>query len=159
MLTGTVAAGSVIKLQKDGANPGNIAIDFINTEQVAPIGNPDPATYVVPNGTDQQAVQAALDAARRRRQLGLCRAHPGIAAEAENHSRALAQRGRPGGQGGRECGVTACHQRRCPALSPSNRPDQGCGGTSMGSASSSGPSGWASGRRTSSSASSSARSR
>jgi hypothetical protein len=64
MLAGTVAAGSVIKLQKDGGNSGNIAIDFINTEQVAPVANPNPATYVVPTGTDQQAVQAALDAAR-----------------------------------------------------------------------------------------------
>ncbi|RZU49248.1 CARDB protein [Krasilnikovia cinnamomea] len=64
MLTGTVAAGSTIRLQKDGANPGPIAIDFINTEQVTPIANPDPAKYVVPSGFDQQAVQAALDAAR-----------------------------------------------------------------------------------------------
>jgi hypothetical protein len=64
MLTGTVAAGSTIRLQKDAANSGPIAIDFINTEQVAPVANPNPATYVVPNGFDQQAVQAALDAAR-----------------------------------------------------------------------------------------------
>ena len=60
MLTGTVAAGSVIKLQKDAGNGGSIAIDFINTEQVAPVANPDPATYVVPAGFDQQSVQAAL---------------------------------------------------------------------------------------------------
>ncbi|WP_369795881.1 discoidin domain-containing protein [Actinoplanes sp. N902-109] len=64
MLTGSFPAGSVIKLQKDSANGGNIAIDFINTEQVAPVANPDPATYVVPAGFDQQSVQAALDAAR-----------------------------------------------------------------------------------------------
>ncbi|GAB1641997.1 discoidin domain-containing protein [Krasilnikovia sp. MM14-A1259] len=64
MLTGTVAAGSTIRLQKDGANPGPIAIDFVNTEQVTPIANPDPAKYVVPAGFDQQAVQAALDTAR-----------------------------------------------------------------------------------------------
>ncbi|RSM43322.1 glycosyl hydrolase, partial [Actinoplanes sp. ATCC 53533] len=65
MLTGTVAAGSVIKLQKDAGNGGTIAIDFINTEQVAPVANPNPATYVVPAGFDQQSVQAALDAARQ----------------------------------------------------------------------------------------------
>ncbi|BFU43488.1 discoidin domain-containing protein [Krasilnikovia sp. MM14-A1004] len=64
MLTGTVNAGSTIRLQKDGGNPGPIAIDFVNTEQVAPIANPDPAKYVVPSGFDQQAVQAALDTAR-----------------------------------------------------------------------------------------------
>ena len=64
MLTGSFPAGSVVKLQKDGGNPGSIAIDFVNTEQVAPRANPNPATYVVPAGTDQQAVQAALDAAR-----------------------------------------------------------------------------------------------
>ncbi|MEV4636778.1 CARDB domain-containing protein [Actinoplanes sp. NPDC049548] len=64
MLTGSFPAGTVIKLQKDAGNPGNIAIDFINTEQVAPVANPNPATYVVPTGFDQQSVQAALDAAR-----------------------------------------------------------------------------------------------
>ncbi|MDY7085975.1 MAG: discoidin domain-containing protein [Actinomycetota bacterium] len=65
LLTGTFPAGSVVKLQKDSANSGNIAIDFINTEQVAPKGNPDASRYVVPSGFDQQAVQAALDAARQ----------------------------------------------------------------------------------------------
>ncbi|MBM2622889.1 discoidin domain-containing protein [Actinoplanes sp. LDG1-06] len=65
LLTGSFQAGSVIKLQKDSGNSGSIAIDFINTEQVAPKANPDSARYVVPNGTDQQAVQAALDAARQ----------------------------------------------------------------------------------------------
>ena len=65
LLTGTVAAGSVIKLQKDSGNSGSIAIDFINTEQVAPVANPNPASYVVPTGFDQQSVQAALDAARQ----------------------------------------------------------------------------------------------
>ncbi|BCJ55259.1 glycosyl hydrolase [Actinoplanes sp. NBRC 14428] len=64
MLTGSYPAGTVIKLQKDAANGGNIAIDFINTEQVAPIANPDPSRFVVPSGFDQQAVQSALDAAR-----------------------------------------------------------------------------------------------
>jgi len=65
MLAGTVAAGSTIKLQKDSGNGGNIAIDFINLEQVAPVANPNPATYVVPTGFDQQSVQAAFDAARQ----------------------------------------------------------------------------------------------
>ncbi|GGK80878.1 glycosyl hydrolase [Mangrovihabitans endophyticus] len=64
MLNGTADAGSTIRLQKDSGNPGNIAIDFINTEQVSPVANPDPARYVVPAGFDQQSVQAALDAAR-----------------------------------------------------------------------------------------------
>ncbi|MEU4624044.1 discoidin domain-containing protein [Actinoplanes sp. NPDC023801] len=65
MLTGSFPAGSTIKLQKDAANSGNIAIDFINTEQVAPVANPDPSRYVVPAGFDQQSVQNALDTARQ----------------------------------------------------------------------------------------------
>ena len=65
LLNGTVAAGSVIKLQKDSGNSGNIAIDFVNTEQVAPIANPDTSKYVVPTGFDQQSVQNALDTARQ----------------------------------------------------------------------------------------------
>jgi hypothetical protein len=64
MLTGSFGAGSTIKLQKDAANSGTIAIDFINTEQVAPTANPDATRYVVPAGFDQQSVQNALDAAR-----------------------------------------------------------------------------------------------
>ncbi|WP_328460706.1 discoidin domain-containing protein [Actinoplanes sp. NBC_00393] len=65
MLTGSFPAGSTIKLQKDAANSGTIAIDFINTEQVAPVANPDPARYVVPAGFDHQSVQNALDTARQ----------------------------------------------------------------------------------------------
>jgi hypothetical protein len=65
LLTGSFPAGSTIKLQKDSGNSGTIAIDFINLEQVAPAANPDAARYVVPNGFDQQSVQAALDAARQ----------------------------------------------------------------------------------------------
>ncbi|GIF10006.1 glycosyl hydrolase [Actinoplanes teichomyceticus] len=65
MLAGSVPAGSTIRLQKDAANPGPIAIDFINLEQVTQIANPDPARYVVPAGFDQQAVQRALDVARQ----------------------------------------------------------------------------------------------
>jgi hypothetical protein len=65
LLTGSFPAGSTIKLQKDAANSGPIAIDFVNTEQVAPLANPDAARYVVPAGFDQQSVQNALDAARQ----------------------------------------------------------------------------------------------
>ncbi|MEU8813525.1 discoidin domain-containing protein [Actinoplanes sp. NPDC048796] len=65
LLTGSFPAGSTIKLQKDSGNSGNIAIDFINLEQVAPKANPDAAKYVVPAGFDQQSVQNALDAARQ----------------------------------------------------------------------------------------------
>ncbi|MFI6477183.1 discoidin domain-containing protein [Nonomuraea sp. NPDC050663] len=64
MLDGTFPAGTKIRLQKDAANTTTYAIDFIDTEQVAPIANPDPAKYVVPNGTGHQDVQAALDKAR-----------------------------------------------------------------------------------------------
>ncbi|MCM4078488.1 discoidin domain-containing protein [Paractinoplanes hotanensis] len=65
LLTGSFPAGSTIKLQKDGANSGAIAIDFINLEQVAPKANPDTARYVVPAGFDHQSVQNALDTARQ----------------------------------------------------------------------------------------------
>nr|BFE61726.1 discoidin domain-containing protein [Dactylosporangium thailandense] len=63
MLDSTVNAGSTIKLQKDAANGGNIAVDFINTEQVAPIANPNPATYITPAGFTQQDVQNAFNTA------------------------------------------------------------------------------------------------
>ncbi|XVV11030.1 discoidin domain-containing protein [Actinoplanes sp. CA-131856] len=65
LLTGSFPAGSTIKLQKDSGNSGNIAIDFINLEQVAPKANPDASKYVVPTGFDQQSVQNALDTARQ----------------------------------------------------------------------------------------------
>lgn len=64
MLGTTVPAGSKIRLQKDTANTSKYAIDFINTEQVAQIANPDPATYVTPTGFAQQDVQNALDKVR-----------------------------------------------------------------------------------------------
>ena len=64
MLNSTVPAGSRIRLQKDPANTTTYAIDFINTEQVAPIANPDPARYAVPAGFSQQDVQSALDRVR-----------------------------------------------------------------------------------------------
>jgi fibronectin type 3 domain-containing protein len=64
MLGTTVPAGSVIKLQKDAANTSQYAIDFINTEQVSAVPNPDPASYVQPAGFTQQDVQNALDQVR-----------------------------------------------------------------------------------------------
>jgi hypothetical protein len=65
MLGTTVPAGSVIKLQKDAANTSQYAIDFINTEQVAPIANPDATKYAVPAGFTQQDVQNAFDKVRQ----------------------------------------------------------------------------------------------
>ncbi|MFB9237638.1 discoidin domain-containing protein [Plantactinospora siamensis] len=64
LLDSTVPAGSRIRLQKDPANTTTYAIDFINTELVAPRANPDPAHYKVPAGFSQQDVQNALDAVR-----------------------------------------------------------------------------------------------
>ncbi|SCE60049.1 F5/8 type C domain-containing protein, partial [Streptomyces sp. Termitarium-T10T-6] len=64
MLGKTVPAGSKIRLQKDSANTSTYAIDFINLEQVAPVANPDPATYTVPAGFTHQDVQNALDKVR-----------------------------------------------------------------------------------------------
>lgn len=60
----TVPAGSKIKLQKDTENTSTYAIDFINLEQVTPVANPNPATYVVPAGLTHQNVQDALDKVR-----------------------------------------------------------------------------------------------
>ncbi|MEZ0090809.1 discoidin domain-containing protein [Streptacidiphilus sp. EB129] len=65
MLNQTVPAGSVIRLQKDAANTSQYAIDYINTEQVAPVANPDPTSYVTPAGFAQQDVQNALDQVRQ----------------------------------------------------------------------------------------------
>ncbi|WP_229834143.1 CARDB domain-containing protein, partial [Dactylosporangium sucinum] len=65
MLDSTVNAGSTIKLQKDAANSGTFAVDFINLEQVSPIANPNPATYITPAGFTQQDVQNAFDTARQ----------------------------------------------------------------------------------------------
>ncbi|GAA1645698.1 discoidin domain-containing protein [Saccharothrix algeriensis] len=64
LLDSTIPQGATIKLQKDSANAGTFAIDFINLEQVSPRANPDPARYKVPTGTSQQEVQAAFDAFR-----------------------------------------------------------------------------------------------
>jgi len=60
MLDGSFPAGTRIKLQKDPANNTTYAIDFIDTEQVAPIANPG-AGYVVPAGFSQQDVQNAIN--------------------------------------------------------------------------------------------------
>ncbi|MEV8512084.1 discoidin domain-containing protein [Dactylosporangium sp. NPDC051484] len=65
LLDNTVPAGHTIKLQKDAANSGTFAIDFINLEQVSPIANPDPAKYVTPAGFAQKDVQNAIDSARQ----------------------------------------------------------------------------------------------
>lgn len=64
MLGRTVQAGSKIRLQKDPANTTTYAIDFIDTEQVSPLPNPDPARYAVPAGFTHQDVQNALDRVR-----------------------------------------------------------------------------------------------
>src|SRR6185369_16396191 len=61
MLDSTVAAGHVIKLQRDSGDNLAATIDFINTELVSPIANPNPALYVTPAGFSQQDVQNALD--------------------------------------------------------------------------------------------------
>ncbi|GAA4713311.1 discoidin domain-containing protein [Phytohabitans rumicis] len=63
-LDATVPAGHRIKLQKDGANAGTFAIDFISLEQVSPLSNPDPARYTTPTGLTHQSVQDALDRVR-----------------------------------------------------------------------------------------------
>jgi len=59
-----VGAGHTIKLQKDTANSSQYAIDYINTEQVSPVANPDPAHYKVPAGFAQQDIQNAIDTVR-----------------------------------------------------------------------------------------------
>jgi hypothetical protein len=64
LLGATVPAGSKIRLQKDAANTGAFAIDFVSLEQVAPVANPDPAHFVTPAGFTQSDVQAALDKVR-----------------------------------------------------------------------------------------------
>ncbi|AHH94758.1 discoidin domain-containing protein [Kutzneria albida] len=65
LLGTTVPQGSKIRLQKDAANNGTFAIDFINLEQAGAQANPDPARYVVPTGFGHQDVQNALDKARQ----------------------------------------------------------------------------------------------
>lgn len=64
MLGTTVPAGSKIRLQKDSANTTTYAIDFVNLEQVAPVANPNPATYTVAGRVHHQDVQNALDKVR-----------------------------------------------------------------------------------------------
>ncbi|MGI5177365.1 discoidin domain-containing protein [Dactylosporangium sp. CA-152071] len=65
LLGTTVAAGATIKLQKDAANSGPIAVDFINLEQATVIPNPDPTKYIVPAGFTHQDVDNALSQARQ----------------------------------------------------------------------------------------------
>ncbi|MGW1004985.1 discoidin domain-containing protein [Streptomyces sp. NPDC002520] len=65
MLDRTVPQGSVVKLQKDSSNTSRYAIDYINTEQVAPVANPDSNAYLTPAGFGQQDVQNALDTVRQ----------------------------------------------------------------------------------------------
>jgi len=64
MLNSSVPAGHTIRLQKDAANSGTFAVDFVSLEQVSPVANPDPARYTTPTGTSQQNVQDALDRVR-----------------------------------------------------------------------------------------------
>ncbi len=64
MFSSSIPKGSTITLQKDAANTTTYAIDFIQLEQVAPVANPNPATYVVPASTSQSDVQSALDKVR-----------------------------------------------------------------------------------------------
>ncbi|MEV3855936.1 discoidin domain-containing protein [Streptomyces sp. NPDC050095] len=64
LLGRTVPQGSKIRLQKDAANDTTYAIDFVSLEQATALPNPDPATYAVPTGFSQQAVQDALDKVR-----------------------------------------------------------------------------------------------
>ncbi|MFJ8825016.1 discoidin domain-containing protein [Streptomyces sp. NPDC102467] len=64
LLGQTVPQGSRIRLQKDAANDTTYAIDFVSLEQATALPNPDPATYAVPTGFSQQAVQDALDKVR-----------------------------------------------------------------------------------------------
>ena len=98
-------------------------------------GHGDVAGVVhVPVEVEGERTERGADGGGRCRGAGaaLVAAHAVVAAEAEDD----------GGPGGRRCwprpaaayGVTACHQRRCSAPSPSNRPVQGCGGTSTAGA-------------------------
>jgi len=64
MLNSSIPAGSRIRLQKDAANSGTFAVDFVSLEQATPIANPDPARYTVPTGFTHQDVQNALDRVR-----------------------------------------------------------------------------------------------
>ncbi|MEZ0070235.1 hypothetical protein ABIA32_006287 [Streptacidiphilus sp. MAP12-20] len=64
LLAQSYPQGTVFKLQKDASNTSQYAIDFVDLEQVAPIANPDPTTFVTPAGFAQQDVQNALDKVR-----------------------------------------------------------------------------------------------
>jgi hypothetical protein len=64
LLPSSYPQGSTVKLQKDGSNGSQYAIDFISLEQTSPTANPDPAHLTVPAGFAQQDVQNALDKVR-----------------------------------------------------------------------------------------------
>ncbi|TCO17632.1 parallel beta helix pectate lyase-like protein [Kribbella steppae] len=64
MLDGSFPAGTKIKLQKDPANSTTYAIDFLDTEEVAPVANPGTG-FVTPSGFTHQDVQNALDQVRQ----------------------------------------------------------------------------------------------
>ncbi|MBO1330596.1 discoidin domain-containing protein [Streptomyces sp. VRA16 Mangrove soil] len=64
LLGTTVPKGSTIRLQKDAANTSTYTIDYVSLEEASELPNPDPATYAVPTGFSQQAVQDALDKVR-----------------------------------------------------------------------------------------------
>lgn len=71
MFDRVIPAGSSIRLQKDNENNSEYAIDFISLEHVAPLPNPNPSQYVVPNGFSHQDVQNALDSARMNNMEGV----------------------------------------------------------------------------------------
>ena len=71
MFDRVIPAGSTIRLQKDAGNTTQYAIDFISLELVSPLPNPNPSTYVTPNGFTHQAVQNALDQARMNNMEGV----------------------------------------------------------------------------------------
>jgi hypothetical protein len=73
MLDSTFPAGTKIKLQKDPANSTTYSIDFIDTEEVAPIANPG---LLTPAGFTQQDVQNALDQVRQDKAVRVVGAGP-----------------------------------------------------------------------------------
>jgi hypothetical protein len=64
VLASSYPPGTTFRLQKDGTNSLQYAIDFVSLEQTAQVANPDPAHLTVPAGFGQQDVQNALDKVR-----------------------------------------------------------------------------------------------
>ncbi|GAA1258088.1 discoidin domain-containing protein [Kitasatospora nipponensis] len=64
LLSRSIPAGSVVRLQKDGANTSQYAIDSVDFEQATAAADPNPAGLVTPAGFAQQDVQNALDQVR-----------------------------------------------------------------------------------------------